>query len=465
MATCNVGIRTVRMFSASGMVLAFAGVFCFASAVTIHVPAEQPTIQEGIDAASAGDTVLVAQDSYSGPLNRDLNFGGKSIVLLSDSLSPRSTISCGNAGRGFLFNSGEDTTTVVRGFNIVNAIADSGAGVCCLNGSSPKFDQCEFMFCQAQSMGGGIFASGSSPVFRDCRIWVSSAEGTGRDGGYGGGMACVLGSSPLIVNTDFLLNDAGNSGGGLYAHQSSPTVVGCSFEHNTVGEYGQGAGVKLHQCTGASFADCDFFTNGVSTCVGGGMHASASTFDVTDCDFVNNISGASGGIHLTDGATASVTGCTFAKNEGLWSAAGAIQCVLGSDATISNCTFADNGWSHVWCDGTSPTLEYCILAFSSEGVPVYCETGSETPYIHHCFVYGNEGGDVLCGANYHDIEYADPVLCGYPWDVTLCSDSPRLPANNQWEELIGALGEGCGPCGTAVQDMSWGSIKAMYRAD
>ena len=35
-----------------------------ATAATIHVPDDQPTIQAGIDAASAGDTVLVACGDY-----------------------------------------------------------------------------------------------------------------------------------------------------------------------------------------------------------------------------------------------------------------------------------------------------------------------------------------------------------------------------------------------------------------
>jgi len=52
-----------------------------ADAATIHVPADYGTIQEAIDAAVGGDTVLVAPGTYV----ENIDFLGKAITLKSSS--------------------------------------------------------------------------------------------------------------------------------------------------------------------------------------------------------------------------------------------------------------------------------------------------------------------------------------------------------------------------------------------
>lgn len=65
--------------------LLLSGAVPDAGAATIRVPDHQPTIQAGIDAAMNGDTVLVADGLWIGEGNRDLDFGGKAIVVRSQS--------------------------------------------------------------------------------------------------------------------------------------------------------------------------------------------------------------------------------------------------------------------------------------------------------------------------------------------------------------------------------------------
>lgn len=453
--------RTTKLLPVAMAVLAVSSM---SMAGVIHVPAEQPTIQQGIGAASAGDTVLVAPDTYTGALNRDIDFGGTNLLLISEGGSDVTIIDCESSGRGFFFHSGEDTTAVVRGFTITNAAADSGAGAYCSGSSGPKFEQCKFLSNVAQLRGGGLLCDGSSPILRDCVFQENRAEQMTPSKGYGGGLACVSGSAPLIVDTEIRQNYAAGGAGGLNADLSPVSLLRCDFVDNQLGEYGTGAGARLVDCNGSTVTECEFRDNGANNGeVGAGLWVHYSTITIADCDFIDNVGGAAGGLRMNGASSSTVTGCTFIGNRGTWNASGGLECLNGADATVTNCTFADNAKHQVWFNGASPTLEYCIIAFSPTGLAVNCDTGTETPHIHHCFVYGNAEGDTLCGGNYHDIVNADPLFCDMDGgDLTLCSDSPCL-AGETWGSLVGARGQGCGPCGNAVEPSTWGSIKVLYR--
>jgi len=119
-------------------------------AATIGIPAHYLKIQLGIDAAVDGDTVLVSPGMYV----ESLNFKGKAIRLRSVS-GPGSTILEPATARlpVVLFESGEDTMSVLEGFAI-RGTRDTVAIMC--DGSGPIIQDCEISDCINDWVGAAI---------------------------------------------------------------------------------------------------------------------------------------------------------------------------------------------------------------------------------------------------------------------------------------------------------------------
>jgi hypothetical protein len=211
---------------------------------TILVPSEQPTIQAGINVVSEGDTVLVAPGMYTGDGNRDIDFGGKNLVLMSESGPETTIIECEGSHddphRGFYFHNGEDSTTVVDGFTIQGGDWDNGwdaygGGIYC-DGSSPTFVNCWIKDNKALAptypaiigAGGGAYCRFASPTFVNCVFtdnWASESVGWGFGGG--GAIACV-GSSPHLIGCTFSGNRGHIYSGTLLCdYYSSPVLTNC----------------------------------------------------------------------------------------------------------------------------------------------------------------------------------------------------------------------------------------------
>ena len=106
-----------------------------AAQTTIRVPADQPTIQAGIGAATSGDMVLVAPGTYV----ERINFSGKAIIVTSEA-GPLFTVIDGGAGGAVVtFNTGEGRGAVIAGFTITNGGGFFGSGVVVSN-ASPIID-------------------------------------------------------------------------------------------------------------------------------------------------------------------------------------------------------------------------------------------------------------------------------------------------------------------------------------
>jgi parallel beta-helix repeat protein len=179
-------------------------------------------IQDGIDAAAVdGDTVLVADGTYTGTRNVDLDLGGKAITVKSENGAANCIIDCQNTDntRGFYFHSGEGSDSVLDGFTIRNGKAGYGGGIHCYS-SSPTVTNSTIMGNSADYGGGISCQDSSSPTITNNTITGNSAD-------YGGGIYCELNSSPTITDNAVTGNSAAiGSGGGIYCEDlSSPTIV------------------------------------------------------------------------------------------------------------------------------------------------------------------------------------------------------------------------------------------------
>src|SRR5215204_3665661 len=105
-----------------------------AEAATIRVPADAATIQHAIDAAAAGDTILVSPGTYI----ENITFRGKPITVASEQGAGVTIIDGNRAGSVVTFASGESRNAVLTGFTVRNgANSFSGGGVLIQN-SAPS---------------------------------------------------------------------------------------------------------------------------------------------------------------------------------------------------------------------------------------------------------------------------------------------------------------------------------------
>jgi hypothetical protein len=326
----------------------------------INVPADYATVQAAVDATIDGDTVVVAPGTYTGVGNRDIDFGGRNItVRSSDPDDPvvvaATIIDCAQLGRGFIFQSGETTDSVIDGLTVVNGFATDGAGVYLLNGSGATLRNSVFSDHIAPVSRGIVQVDNFPTDERDlavvnCEIVDNLGAGLQvrfiRDltvidstlsTNTGPGLNMTLyGSDTLAVRGSTI---AGNGGSGLIVKGSEIEVFGCTIADN--GE----TGVILEGNFGgvsAEMSNCSITGNTSASGAGGIRCHSDIPLTIRSCMVTGNTGRTSGGLQIMGFGAFEISTSTFAGNEATEFGGGGIRAFGTDPTTIRNCVLWGN---------------------------------------------------------------------------------------------------------------------------
>ncbi len=271
-------------------------------------------IQEAIDVAVEGGTVIVLTGTFTGDGNRDIDYGGKAITVRSLNGPETCIIDCqGSAAephRGFYFHSSEDANSILDGFTITGGNTEYGGGVYC-DGVATKITNC-LIYGNSADYGGGIYRKNTVSEVSNC----------------------------IIRNNDAL------EGGGVYSYGDPYFIQG--YITITVEAYGHIFTYLIPVFGSGKFANCEIKDNSADK--GGGIYYEDSVSEISDCIIVNNNADYGGGLYCCN-ANTSIINDTISQNSAT-NTGGGVYCTDPNSTVIRNSIL----WNNEAIDGNEIAL-------------------------------------------------------------------------------------------------------------
>ncbi|MEW5702543.1 MAG: right-handed parallel beta-helix repeat-containing protein [Candidatus Zixiibacteriota bacterium] len=326
-----------------------------ASAATIRVPADQPTIQAAINATATNDTVLVSPGVYT----ENVVINQHDLVLIGDTVA--FSVSLHPAGFGMspvTFGGSVTRSCQLVGFVIEGA--QNVRGIDCI-GASPTIRKNEI---RNNASGGISFSYGGLGLVEENYIHNNTA-------GTGGGISMSAGAADVINNV-IDSNRAGGSGGGIFCEgEAAHQVVGNVFRGNYSGA--SGGGLVMFTGGGSVYVSGNLFAYDTADHGGGlatgryGTTVVNNTFDHCRCGISYG-----GGNAIWWGGTGGYLGeiknNIFSNTSTGYPLGGAIGADVGVDG------YVEISYNAFWQNSPADYYRLAPGPNSIEADPLYCDT-------------------------------------------------------------------------------------------
>lgn len=279
--------------------------FCIFSPLTsfatiINIPADQSSIQAGIDNAVNGDTVLVAEGTYY----ENIIFNGKLITVASRFILDQNPEHIFNTVIDGSQPTSLDTVSVVRIVDGENSLTQL-IGFTITGGTATTWTDPHGFGVYRE--GGGILCEFSSPVI--AYNYIVNNEAINLNGGMvsaGGGGIRAGDGNPQIYN-NIIMHNRGRYGAGIVLNFADGKIKNNVIAYNTGGEDFAGSGIWKYQ-GGNALVENNTIIYNESVLMGGGVYVWSTTMTLKNNIIRGNIAPAVPQIRVA-GASVDVTYC------------------------------------------------------------------------------------------------------------------------------------------------------------